>query len=1282
MLRNRLWLFALAVTCMVLHGAVARANINVSEDFTGTQTDNSWYFFNGACLTASTASADSDPGSPPGCTADGAYYKLQNSNEVLDGGYNGTASGYVSFGSSTALDPVGEGALRFTNGCMNSRNHACYDDPGGGGHSENGAIISADSFSTTQGLDITFKTVTYRGDSGGNGSSGSAHQNDGADGMSFFLIDGSVQPNIGSWGGSLAYTCSNTNRDYHGMIGAYIGLGIDEYGNFLNGSSNTLGVSNPQSMGDNTASGGGQYANRIGLRGAGSINWTSLNGAYGTDPGSSTLPYYPASLATSCQVYGGSYDSASGLCVQYGSYGQVTASNPTDAMVAVRNTCYHGELYNYDDATSPTKAGTTTLGNAGNTAGILDYQAIPNAYTVIANKIANEYSSGGYSRQKADPITYRLQITENGLLSLWYSYNGGSWIGVIANHDITADNGPLPATVRFGFAGSTGGSSNIHELLCFKATPASQAASSSTANQEQSAQVQNGSQVYFSYYDPEDWTGRLTANSLLTDSSGNLTIDSTANWDASCVLTGVAAGATCPTTGQAGAIAAEAPSSRVMLTWGSTGGVPLEWSDLSTAEQDDLDSVQGSSGLTYDTTVGPERLDYLRGDRTNEITTSGGGLFRDRDSVLGDIVDSSPAWVGPPSKSIYTAYETPGTWKDKLYPSVTMPENSGQSYTQYVATEATRLNVVYVGANDGLLHGFAAGSFDSTGQIYDSSANTGEEVLAYMPQSVLQYIHSASYSSIDYSNPQYGHNFYVDASPGTGDLYYDNAWHTWLVSGVGPGNTAVPWASQGACSSTGTACGTAYSSTTAYSAGATVSENGVNYVANTATQGEDPATNSGPGGAEIFALDVTDPTKFSESNAASLVIGDWTPSNLTCVNVSGCGQDLGDTYGTPVIRRLHNGDWGIIFGNGIDSASGDAGIYVMTVDPATAAISTYYLSTGQSGKNDGIAYVYPVDMDGDHVTDYVYAGDVNGNVWRFDLTSNSASNWAVSPGPIFTTPAGQPITTLVQPDFVTGPTGATMLMLYFGTGEKFPVTNSAATSYQSGTQAFYGVWDWNMSGWNSLGQTQFASLSASAAAAAGLSSSYAATVANLEQQSVTIDSTTGDRLVTGVNSFCWAGETNCSSSNTNKFGWYIDFPGDNSGYNQSTSEQLIFNPEIISTAVVFNSFLPGIDSPLACSAGKDEGWLYALDVLTGGPVTSTSGGTTTSFFVNNGNVHTIAFETDSSGTPTEVTTAGSGGGGTKAYLVDQSLSGGAATPVPIQPPNDVSGSRLTWVQLR
>ena len=1141
MFRTKTWLTLLLAAC-ALHGIAARANVNVEEDFTGTTTQNPWYFFNGACLTASTASttAAPGPGTPPGCTAD-TYY-----NENLVGGYNGTTGT-----TQTLPDPVGDGALRFTNGCLYDGN--CNN----GGKAQNGAIVSADTFSTNQGLDITFKTVTYRGDSGGaNG--------DGADGMSFFLIDASqwlpdTDP-IGSWGGSLGYSCSNSNPDYHGMIGAYLGLGIDEYGNFLNGTSNTLNENSLWTSGDNTASGGGYEPNRIGMRGAGSIAYPWLNQNYPDD--------YPSSLSSSNQE------------------------------AAVQATCASGYVWNYSDPSNAYRTSTP----------VMDYPAIPNAYEVISSKIADEYSSGGYSRQKATPITYHLKITSSGLLSLWYSYNGGSWIGVLENQNITNSNGPLPDALRFGFAGSTGGDSNIHELLCFKATPATQSLSSSTVNQEESSRVEDGSQAYFSYYNPSDWTGDLTAYELLTNSTGALTIASAANWDASCVLTGVASGSTCPSTGQSGPVTAESPTSRVMLSWSGATGIPFEWSSLSTAEQGALDAGNTS-------TVGQDRLDYLRGDRSNEMTPSGTGLFRDRDSVLGDIVDSSPAWVGPPSKMIYSAYEFPTTWQDDLYPTATMPENSGQSYSQYVAAEATRLNVVYVGANDGFLHGFSAGSYDSTGTVYNSTTNTGEEVLAFMPQTVIDDIHNSSNANLDYSNPQYGHNFYVDATPGVGDLYYNGAWHTWLVSGLGAG------------------------------------------------------------GAEIFALDVTNPANFTESNAANLVMGDWTPSTLTCANVSSCGNNLGNTYGTPVIRRLHNGDWGIIFGNGLGSASGDAGIYVMTVNPSTAAVTTYYLSAGQAGKSDGIAYVSPVAMAGDHITDYVYAGDVNGNVWRFDLTSNNPSNWAVTPGPIFTTPSGQPITSLVQPAFVTNAsTGAIQVMLYFGTGEEFPITNSSAPSFASGTQSFYGVWDWNMGTWNAHSLTQFASLTSAQVTSLTGTSASTLSVSNLVQQTVTTDSS-NNRNIGTTNPICWAGTQTCTGTD-NQFGWYINLPGSNSGYNQTTNEQVVFNPQIISTAVVFNSTLPGIDSPLACNSGAAQGWTYSIDARTGGPVPS--------FFVNNGNTHTIAYPSDASGTDSVVTTTGTNSSGATVvqdWLVYQTNLGEHGEQQ-INTANDITGSRATWIELR
>lgn len=77
--------------------------------------------------------------------------------------------------------------------------------------------------------------------------------------MTFFLTDGEKEASLGATGGSLGYSCANSATKGHGIIGGYLGLGIDEYGNFLNGGY----------WGDNTSTGFGYRRNRIGLRGAG-----------------------------------------------------------------------------------------------------------------------------------------------------------------------------------------------------------------------------------------------------------------------------------------------------------------------------------------------------------------------------------------------------------------------------------------------------------------------------------------------------------------------------------------------------------------------------------------------------------------------------------------------------------------------------------------------------------------------------------------------------------------------------------------------------------------------------------------------------------------------------------------------------------------------------------------------------------------------------------------------------------------------------------------------------
>ena len=141
--------------------------------------------------------------------------------------------------------------------------------------------------------------------------------------------------------------------------------------------------------------------------------------------------------------------------------------------------------------------------------------------------------------------------------------------------------------------------------------------------------------------------------------------------------------------------------------------------------------------------------------------------------------------MGPPIAGYTTV------WADRINAADPLPENgsSAQSYPAFITAEQTRLNVVYVGSDDGLVHGFESGSFDVNGNFV-STGNDGKEVLAYMPAAVVNTIHSST-STLDFSNSQYGHNFFVDATPATGDVFYGNQWHTLLVGGLGPGGAAL-----------------------------------------------------------------------------------------------------------------------------------------------------------------------------------------------------------------------------------------------------------------------------------------------------------------------------------------------------------------------------------------------------------------------------------------------------------------------------------------------------------
>jgi type IV pilus assembly protein PilY1 len=77
------------------------------------------------------------------------------------------------------------------------------------------------------------------------------------------------------------------------------------------------------------------------------------------------------------------------------------------------------------------------------------------------------------------------------------------------------------------------------------------------------------------------------------------------------------------------------------------------------------------------------------------------------------------------------------------------------------------------------------------------------------------------------------------------------------------------------------------------------------------------------------------------------------------------------------------------------------------------------------------------------------------------------------------------------------------MIIAFGTGRKAPITNTTPVSYATATQDLYGVWDWNMSAWNSVSTAQYASLAA-AAGTTGLTSPFTLAKANLQQQTITV----------------------------------------------------------------------------------------------------------------------------------------------------------------------------------
>ncbi len=580
-----------------------------------------------------------------------------------------------------------------------------------------------------------------------------------------------------------------------------------------------------------------------------------------------------------------------------------------------------------------------------------------------------------------------------------------------------------------------------------------------------SGTISSDTALFFARFETNGWIGHLIAHPVSNGTNcGSTPVGDicSPSWDAACGLTGgycVTIGSNVPKT---------RPNDRIILTrHADTGaGIPFRWSELPSSQKSILKQP-------YDS-LGGKRLNYLRGARGQEISRGNGGIFRNRQSILGDIIFSNPTYVDAPNRFYKASSEFP----------------EASSYGAFKLAYQTREPIVYVGANDGMLHGFRA--------------SDGREVMAYVPEKAFNNIW-------ELSKPDYIHQNFVDGPISENDVYYSDAWHSVLVSGLGLG------------------------------------------------------------GQSYFALDITDTASFSEANAASIVR--WQFSDIN-------DADLGYSFSKSSLVRLANGRWGVIAGNGINSTeadgnastTGNAVIFILDIEDGSV-IKKLDTKVGSAddpeslNRPNGIIGTSVADLDGDLIADRIFAGDLFGNVWAFDISSTNTSNWktaygsSASPEPLFVaTQSGnaQPITTDLQVG--EHPTGDGV-MVYFGTGQY--LGQSDLTNYD--VQTFYGIWDRLSSGSNGFNRSRL-----------------------LEQTITTFDlpsSNLNARVVTN-NPITWDDGASPLASDE-KLGWYIDLP--------ETGERVHQTPTLRDGRMIFTTATPS-DDP--CQAGGTS-WLMEVNAVDG-----------------------------------------------------------------------------------